>query len=120
VLAIVLAREHAGELHGLDGLLDGEAGLLRFLERALVAGFLAELEQDLGVLERLLLLLPALGLGALRRLLLQQALGAGLIVPEVGGRGELVDLRRALACAVDVKDAPGARRACLRGSRSCP
>jgi hypothetical protein len=114
----VLARQHARELHLADRLFDGERSLIGLFQRRFVAGLDREIEQYLGVVERCTLLLPAVGGIAPLGLLLQQRLGSLLVVPEVGRAGDLVDLRYTLPGAVDVKDAPGGRRASPRGLRS--
>jgi hypothetical protein len=116
VLAIVLAREHLGELHLVDGGRDAGDHAFGFLGRGLVAGLFGQVEQDERVVEAAALLLPIVGDGALLRLLFEQRLRLRLVVPELGSGGESVNLGDPLQRGVDVKDSLGANRARLRGS----
>jgi hypothetical protein len=114
VAAVLRAREHARELELADPLRRGLQRLGGLLRERLVLG--GQLSRGLGVVERArlppVLRDGLLGLG----LLLEQGLRPLLLRPEGGLAAQVLDLGDAVLLALDVKDAPGARRG-ARGAR---
>ncbi len=81
VLAIVVARQHAGTLNGLLAARHFDAWPRRPLGRRFVGGLFGQLQQDLRVVEEAALLFPGLGDVAPLGLLLEERLRAHLVVP---------------------------------------
>jgi hypothetical protein len=106
----VLAREHPLELEVVERLADGRD--LRFgLAGAVgVPGLLGEIEQDLGVLRRADLGVVGADLVLELLLGLEDLLRLRRLVPEAGLGRERLELLDLQTLAIDVKDAPGARR----------
>jgi hypothetical protein len=106
----VRARHHAAELHL------GERPLGRVDEAedlgldGVVGGLDAELDEDRGVLEALLFLEDLVDRQLELRPLLADLLRALLVVPEPWARAVGLERGEAVGLAVEVKDAPGARR----------
>jgi len=110
--------EHLLELEALDAALEREGGLRRLGAGRLVLRLLGELVQGAGVLEPAPGAVEAAEGGVELRLLLQQPLRPGVVVPEGGVLGQAGDLGGAPALPLDVKATPGARRGAASGLRA--
>jgi hypothetical protein len=106
----VLARQHPLELELVERLLDRRRGGLGLARAVGVAGLLGEVEQDLGVGERADLGVVRADLVLELLLVLEDLLRLRRLVPEAGLGGERLELLDLQTFAIDVKDAPGARR----------
>jgi len=106
----VLAGHHPAELHLRERNLAFGDEAADFVLDAVVFRFEAELDQDLGVFETLVLA-PIVGDQRIESgALALELLGALLIVPEPGLGALLLERRETVGLALDVKDAPGALR----------
>jgi hypothetical protein len=106
----VLARQHPLELELVERLLDRRGLPFRLARGVGVSRLLGEVEQDLGVGERADLRVIGRDLVLELLLLLEDALRLLRVVPEGRARRQRVELLDLQALAIDVKDAPGARR----------
>jgi len=89
----------------------------RFLEAGFIVGFDGQLEEDTGVFESLIELLPRLDRLLQPRLFAQDGLRPLLVVPELRLGGQVFEFGDFQSALVDVKDAPAAPASAARG---CP
>jgi len=111
MVRVVGTGEHAGELHALHLPGQGRQQFTDLDEGGLVLPFLPQFDQHLQVLELRLGRVPVVDqLGQLGALL-QDLLGALVVVPEVRPGNPGLQFADPLTLAVDVKDTSSARRA---------
>jgi hypothetical protein len=120
VRGVLLAAEHPPELR-IGELGVGFRELLGDLAAGLgVVGLDRQLEQDVGVLEAPRDAIVRLDVALDAALLAQDLLGLFAVFPQVGTRGLLLQRPEASAKAVEVKDAPGTRRAARAARAAAP